>query len=180
MLNNAMQDPPRSILFVCLGNICRSPAAENTLRHFAKEQGVADELAIDSAGTIDYHRGKSPDSRMCETLENRGIACSGTSRPVVAEDFEKFDLILAADNSNLRDLHSMLANSNRAERDSDQEHPSDEKIGSKIKLICDFCEEFEDTEVPDPYYGGREGFEKVADLLEDACGGILRQSGLAV
>ncbi|MCL1039035.1 low molecular weight phosphotyrosine protein phosphatase [Shewanella submarina] len=141
-----------SVLFVCMGNICRSPTAEAVCRKMATERGV--DVRIDSAGTIAYHAGEKPDPRSQAAGEARGYDFSGIrARQVNDADFELFDLILAADNKNLQDLA--------------QRCPS--QYQSKLALMLAPCEGNE-TQVPDPYYGGDQGFEHVLDLLEGACG----------
>lgn len=141
-----------SVLFVCMGNICRSPTAEAVCRKMATKRGV--DVRIDSAGTIAYHAGEKPDPRSQAAGEARGYDFSGIrARQVNDADFELFDLILAADNKNLQDLA--------------QRCPS--QYQSKLALMLAPCEGNE-TQVPDPYYGGDQGFEHVLDLLEEACG----------
>jgi protein-tyrosine phosphatase len=149
---------PFRVLFVCMGNICRSPAAEIVFRNQVTDAGLAEAVEIDSAGTIGYHAGKGPDPRMADTLRRRGYPVAGRSRQVSAEDLAAFDLVLAADAENLADLRRLDRHS--AHRD-------------KIRLLVDFCVECEASHVPDPYYGGQGGFEEVADLVEDACAGLL-------
>lgn len=153
------QPKPFSILFVCLGNICRSPSGENVLRHIAEKEGVSDELEIDSAGTIDFHKGNPPDSRMTSAAQNRGIEMKGSARQVTPDDFSKFDLILAMDRSNYQDLVAV------SERCSN--------ITARLEMFCDYCDHHDESEVPDPYYGGESGFHKVLDLLEDGCANIV-------
>ncbi len=140
----------KKVLVVCLGNICRSPTAEAVLRATAK--GMSINLEIDSAGTINNHQGKSPDKRAMAAGEARGYSFKGiTSRPVTVADFDYFDYILAADNSNVDDLKLIC--------------PA--HLHYKISLFLSFA--MADThQIPDPYYGGEEGFELVLDLLEDA------------
>ncbi|NNE90937.1 MAG: low molecular weight phosphotyrosine protein phosphatase [Verrucomicrobiales bacterium] len=150
-----------SILFVCMGNICRSPSAENVMRTVAEREGVTEMLELDSAGTIDFHTGKSPDPRMTEAAEKRGIDMIGSARQVQRSDFGKFHLILAMDDENMADLLRWK-----------KQHGGK----AKLKMFCDFCGDNEGvTEVPDPYYGGPEGFELVLDLLEDGCSEIAKQ-----
>jgi len=140
-----------------MGNICRSPTAEGVFRHFAIEAGVADELTIDSAGTHAYHVGEPPDRRSRAAAERRGISLDGIrARRVEATDFERFDLILAMDEGNRRRL---------LEQAEPEHHP-------KIRLFLEYAESTE-VEVPDPYYGGATGFERVLDLVEDASRGLL-------
>lgn len=146
------------ILFVCLGNICRSPAAENVFRHLAHQADRADDFMIDSAGTAGWHTGKGPDSRMCQTLRARGIPTTGSARKITAHDLATFDLILAMDNENF---------SNILKLDSSGAHHH------KVKKFTFFCENHPHSEVPDPYYGGQDGFELVLDLLLDGCSSIL-------
>lgn len=146
------------LLFVCLGNICRSPAAENIMNAQIKNAGLGMKIICDSAGTSSYHVGDSPDRRMTESLKKRGYAVRGKSRQFLQEDFEKFDLILAMDGDNYRNI---LAQDRQG------------KYQDKVKMICDYAENFPDREVPDPYYGGQAGFDHVIDLLEDACGNLL-------
>ncbi len=149
---------PFRVLFICMGNICRSPAAEIVFRKLVADAGLADAIEIDSAGTIGYHAGKGPDPRMADTLRGRGYPISGRSRQVAAADLRDFDLILAADRENLADLQRL----DPAGRQRD-----------KIRLLVDYCVDQEADHVPDPYYGGQRGFEEVADLVEDACAGLL-------
>jgi protein-tyrosine phosphatase len=145
------------ILFVCWGNICRSPAAEATFRKIVEQEGLEDQITIDSAGTISSHQGNPPDSRMARAARERNISTSGTARKVNDLDFEKADLLVTMDNFNFSEL-SKLA-------------PNDE-LKNKIIPFCDFVSSSE-SEVPDPYYGGASGFEKVLDLLEDGCVSLL-------
>ncbi|MBV7260748.1 low molecular weight phosphotyrosine protein phosphatase [Photobacterium sp. WH24] len=144
-----------SVLLVCMGNICRSPTAEAVLRAKAVKAGV--EIEIDSAGTIGYHEGKRPDSRSRAAGEARGYSFEGIrARQIVVGDFEKFDLILVADRQNLSDLTTIC--------------PAE--YLSKLSLLLAFADAEED-EVPDPYYGGEEGFEHVLDLIEAAADRIV-------
>ncbi|GAB6262033.1 low molecular weight protein-tyrosine-phosphatase [Photobacterium sp. R1] len=144
-----------SVLLVCMGNICRSPTGEAVLR--ARAQAASMAIEIDSAGTIGYHQGNPPDSRARAAGEARGYSFKGMrARQVIAEDFERFDLILAADRQNLSDLMAICP---------------DEHL-SKLALFLDYADVAED-EVPDPYYGGDQGFEYVLDLVELAAEGVL-------
>ncbi|HTY12396.1 MAG TPA: low molecular weight protein-tyrosine-phosphatase [Bacteroidota bacterium] len=149
----------KKILFVCLGNICRSPAAEGIMQK--KAEGLP--VEIDSAGTAGYHIGSLPDARMRSHAGKRGYPLNSRSRKFnPAEDFEKFDMIIAMDKENLRDLRSM---------------DGDGKYDGKLSLMTDYCQKIAADEVPDPYYEGPEGFEYVLDILEDACDGLLKKLG---
>lgn len=148
------------ILFVCLGNICRSPAAENILRHLTHELDCAEQFEIDSAGTAGWHTGKSPDSRMSATLVERNIAVTGAARQFSTDDFDTFDLILTMDDDN----YAGVTFEDKKGQFSD-----------KVKKFTSFCTEHQHAQVPDPYYGGQEGFELVANMLEDGCREIIRQ-----
>ncbi|WP_202940849.1 low molecular weight protein-tyrosine-phosphatase [Alteromonas macleodii] len=144
-----------SVLFVCLGNICRSPTAEAVFKHKAAQAGL--NIEIDSAGTHGYHIGNPPDKRSQAAGVERGYSFKGLKcRRVDESDFERFDFILAMDNSNLANLHGM----------------SPSQYHDKIKLFLDFANA-EDKEVPDPYYGGKRGFELVLDLIEEASDGLI-------
>ncbi|SME96425.1 low molecular weight protein-tyrosine-phosphatase [Pseudobacteriovorax antillogorgiicola] len=146
-----------NVLCVCLGNICRSPAAETILRHLAEQDQIP--LTIDSAGTSAYHQGEPADQRMIEALERHGYHSISRSRQVIAQDFHKFDVIFAMDRSNLNNLAAICP---------------DESLKDKLHLFCEFSLG-EDREVPDPYFGGLEGFEAVIRLVEDASRGALQK-----
>ena len=147
----------KSILFVCMGNICRSPMAEGVFKRILEREHKSHEIFVDSAGTIGYHAGELADARMRRHAANRGYLLTHKSRKVSFTDFEKFDLLVAMDDANYADLCE-LANS------------PEEK--NKIVRMTDYCRTFEATHIPDPYYGGETGFEHVIDLLEDACEGL--------
>ena len=150
---------PTRILFVCMGNICRSPTAEGVVRRLLREAGLEDEVEIDSAGTGSWHVGSPPDARATETARRRGITLEGAARQVTPADFERFDLILAMDASNRRDLEALA--------------PDD---AARRKVVA--FREFDplavadgDLDVPDPYYDDR--FEHVLDVVERASEGLL-------
>jgi len=146
------------ILFVCMGNICRSPTAEGVFRRLAQERAPHLALEIDSAGTHDYHVGEPPDSRAVAAAARRGIDLrSLRARQVSDEDFERFDLILAMDRLN----HTMLVERAPVE------------VHERIRLFMEFAGDNEREDVPDPYYGGPLGFEQVLDLAEEAAAGLL-------
>jgi len=147
------------LLFVCLGNICRSPSAENIMNHLIEQSGLSERIICDSAGTSSYHIGSPPDRRMsAAAVEKLGFKLRGQARQFQRSDFQEFDLILAMDREN---YHNIL------QLDSTGEYEQ------KVHLMCDFCYQYSLKEVPDPYYGGPEGFNQVIDLLMDACGGLL-------
>lgn len=149
----------KRILFVCLGNICRSPAADGIMRHLVATEGLESQIEIDSAGTYGGHRGELPDFRMRSAAALRGYELTHRSRPVRVEDFENFDLILAMDDNNYETLHRLA--------------PSRAHAG-RICRMTEFCRKFPDrTYVPDPYYEGHEGFCLVLDMLEDGCKNLL-------
>ena len=146
------------LLFVCLGNICRSPSAENIMNHLIEKAGLSDKIICDSAGTSAYHIGSPPDRRMNVAATEKGIELLGRARQFKPLDFERFDLILAMDSSNYEDIIYL---------------DGEGKYQDKVKMMCDFATNHSDTEVPDPYYGGEAGFKYVIDLLLDACSGLL-------
>lgn len=153
--------PPNvKLLFVCLGNICRSPAAENIMNHLAAEAGMSSQIECDSAGTGGYHLGSPPDRRMQAAATKRNLQMTGSARQFTKADFTTFDLILAMDREN---YHNILA------------LDPQEQYRDKVKLMCDYATHHSDREVPDPYFGGAEGFDYVIDLLTDACSGLLSQ-----
>lgn len=146
------------VLFVCMGNICRSPTAEAVFRHYVGEAGLDSQIQIDSAGTHDYHIGEPPDPRTQQTALQRGYDMSTLrGRQVEASDFKRFDYVLAMDNANLAILRRL--------------RPND--TCSHLGLFLEFAGRHEQREVPDPYYGGEEGFERVLDMVEDAAQGLL-------
>ena len=147
------------ILFVCLGNICRSPSAEAVFTGLVKKEGLSDKFEIDSAGTSAWHAGEPADKRMQSHAIKRDYNLTSISRKFIADDdFDHFDMIIGMDDENYETLKSMARNSDDIQ---------------KIHKMTDFRKEWNYTEVPDPYYGGEEGFELVLDLLEDSCEGLL-------
>ncbi|MDR6502630.1 protein-tyrosine phosphatase [Burkholderia ambifaria] len=147
-----------AICFVCLGNICRSPTAEGVMRHQVDAAALADRIAIDSAGTGDWHVGEPPDTRAQAAARSRGYDLSALrARQVSAADFERFDLLLAMDEANLAELHRRCPAQHR----------------DKVRLLMEFAPGATETEVSDPYFGGAQGFEQVLDQVERACAGLL-------
>ena len=148
----------RTILFVCMGNICRSPAAEGVMKHVLEERGLADQFEVDSCGTIGYHSGNKADSRMREAAQKRGYDLASISRQIKPSDLDDFDLILCADRENLFHVNAL-------DRDGIYE--------DRIHLMMEYAGLDDVREIPDPYYGGSEGFEHVLDLLERASSRII-------
>ena len=149
----------KKVLFVCLGNICRSPSAEGVFKHKVEEAGLSEKIDVDSCGTTSHHEGEPADVRMREHAKKRGYDLTSIARGIQRSDFEEFDYIITMDNSNYNNVVAMAADI--------QKH--------KIKKMTDFCSNHPHDQVPDPYYGGPEGFELVLDLLEDACQGLLSE-----
>lgn len=150
----------KRVLMVCLGNICRSPTAEGAMRALIKKAGLEGQIEVDSAGTAAWHVGKAPDVRSQHHASLRGLDLSDLcARQVQLEDFYQFDHVLAMDASNLADLQAMA--------------PADGK--ARLQLLLDYRSQARQgpSEVPDPYYGGEQGFEEVLDLVQDACEGLL-------
>ncbi len=150
----------KKILFVCLGNICRSPAAEGIFNQKIKERDLEKLFVVDSAGTGSWHVGNLPDKRMRSTALSRGIELTSRSRQIEENDLYEFDQILVMDKDNLDAVKSLTKDQNNA-------------VNSKIKLILSYSKKFQLDEVPDPYYGGQNGFDKVIDLLDDAMDGLI-------
>jgi protein-tyrosine phosphatase len=149
------------ILFVCMGNICRSPTAEGVMRRLLRDAGLDDAIELDSAGTGGWHAGEPPDARATEAARRRGVDLAGAARQVTSADFEACDLIVALDRANLRELLAIAP---------------DEEAAEKVRLLREFdprSADAGDLDVPDPYYGGERGFERVLDLVEAACRGLL-------
>ena len=147
------------VLFVCMGNICRSPTAEGVFRHVVDEAGLAMQIAADSAGTSDFQKGDPPDKRAQQAALRRGYNLSRLkARQVRPQDFHEFDHILAMDQKNLRDLNAIYPNG----------------ASAQVSLFLAYAEKSKLKEVPDPYFGGPQGFELVLDLVEDAAEGFLQ------
>lgn len=157
---NAADRRPFRVLFVCMGNICRSPAGEIIFRQLVADAGRSAEFEIDSAGTLGYHHGEGPDPRMAQTLERNGYTVAGRARKIGSDDLRDFDLIVTMDEDNLATVRAL--------------DPSGRWHG-KIRPLVGFCRNHQAARVPDPYYGGQRGFDEVIDLLEDGCAGILRE-----
>ena len=149
-----------SVLFVCLGNICRSPAAEAIFISLLKKKGLTDGFIVDSAGTGSWHIGKKADSRMRIAAERRDINILSRARQITSKDFDEFNYILAMDDSNFRNIQ-------------DLKNRTGSTGFASVKKIQDFRSVFNEQEVPDPSFGGDEGFDYVLDILEDSVNGFL-------
>lgn len=145
----------KSVLFVCLGNICRSPTGEGVLKYVAEEKGIEDQIFIDSAGTIGYHEGNPADSRMRKHASKRGYDLQSRSRKITVDDIDRFDLVIAMDRENRRDIMEL------------------DPMAANVKLLSEFLDDRWPEDVPDPYYGGAAGFETVLDMIEAACPKLL-------
>lgn len=153
-----MGTTPTRILFVCLGNICRSPLAEGIFRHLAQREGVAELFEVDSAGTSSFHVGDPPDRRSAATARDRGVELEGRSRQFTASDLAKFDYVIAMDSDNLAEIRNLeIQSGGRA----------------KAHLLREWDPAAPGTGVPDPYYGGDRGFEDVHDIVQRACENLL-------
>ena len=148
-----------SVLFICMGNICRSPTAEAVFRHYVENADLAGQILIDSAGTHDYHIGDAPDLRAQRAAQQRGYDMSGLrGRQVEEGDFHRFDYVLAMDRANLAILQRLAPPGSEAQ----------------VRLFLEYARHHAEREVPDPYYGGADGFERVLDMVEDAAEGLLQ------
>ena len=147
----------RRVLFVCLGNICRSPTGEGVLRRLAAERGLGEAVEIDSAGTGAWHVGEAADARMRQAASRRGYELASRARQVREGDFHHFDLVVAMDRANLGELCALRPDGARAE----------------LRLFSDFLPAGSPEDVPDPYYGGPQGFDRVLDLIEEGAEAIL-------
>lgn len=150
--------PPQRVLMVCLGNICRSPTAQGVLERLVAQAGLTQRIQVDSAGTHSAHVGEPPDARSQAHAARRGYDLSGQrARQLLARDFTDFDLVLVMDGANERAARALCPPAQR----------------HKLRRLTDFCRQHSMGEVPDPYYGGDAGFERVLDLIEDACDGLI-------
>ncbi len=147
-----------SVLFVCMGNICRSPAAEGIFRRMVADADLGHLIEIDSAGTHSYHTGRPADERMRQVARSRGYELDSIARTFVVEDFQRFDLIITMDEDNYDRVMEL--------------HPGQ---GAPVVAMVDYCEVHQVDEVPDPYYGGEAGFHTVIDILEDGCFNLLKR-----
>lgn len=149
----------KRILFLCMGNICRSPAAHCVFQHLVDQAGLTDQFEIESAGTIGFHVGSGPDTRMQKSMRARNIPIIGHSRQLLASDLEYYDLILAMDHENLEDALELDPGG---------------QLHYKVRRFCLYCTKHNLDDVPDPYYGGDRGFECVLDIVEDGCANLLK------
>ncbi len=150
----------QKLLFVCLGNICRSPAAEGVFLHLLAQRGLSDQFVVDSAGTGGWHVGAPPDRRMQAAATRRGINLPSRARQISIDDLGSFDLVLTMDDANLSAVRSLALEAGP-------------QATATIQPMLSYSRRFSETEVPDPYYGGEAGFEHVLDLLEEACSNLL-------
>lgn len=153
-----MAEKPTRILFVCLGNICRSPLAESIFRHLARERGVEHLFEIDSAGTSGYHEGAPPDRRSVATARARGVEVTGRSRPILSDDLHSWDYVIVMDAENRAHVDEMVAATGGVAR---------------VHRLREWDPDAGDGDVPDPYYGGARGFEDVHDIVERSCAALL-------
>jgi protein-tyrosine phosphatase len=149
---------PFKLLFVCMGNICRSPAAHGVMQKLVIEAGLQDQVLVDSAGTGGWHAGSLPDNRMRKHAAHRGYTLDHAARQVRSSDFQEFDLILVMDQQNQREIRPFCG---------------DPALMSKVQFFCEFAKDRPEKQVPDPYYGGDDGFEQVLDIVENGCQHLL-------
>jgi protein-tyrosine phosphatase len=151
------EQQPVKVLFVCMGNICRSPTAHGLFQKLVDEQGLAQRIVVDSAGTHSYHVGNPPDPRSQATARQRGVDLSGLrARRFVSGDFIEFDYLLGMDSGNIADMRAIRP----------------EQASARLQLMLEYSRHFDEREVPDPYYGN-DGFELVFDMIDDASRGLL-------
>lgn len=150
----------KKILFVCMGNICRSPAAEGVLKKIIRDKNLSDKFYVDSAGIIDYHAGEQPDSRMISVMENRGYSLNHYARQINLKDFDIFDYIVTVDNYIFRELNK---------------YPVDSDKKKKILKLADFLKNYSEKEIADPYYGDEQDFNYCVDLIEDSVQGFFNE-----
>src|SRR5271165_1641153 len=151
------------VLFVCLGNICRSPTAEGVMRSLVAQAGLSEKIGLDSAGTGSWHVGSSPDRRARASARARGIELAGSARQVGSDDFLDFDVMVAMDRANMRELRALAPGAQKRE---------------KVRLLREFDAQSvaaNELEVPDPYYGGGEHFDEVLEIVQAACAGLLQE-----
>ena len=153
-----MSSPSTAVLFVCLGNICRSPLAEGVFRHLVRERGLADRYLIDSAGTGSWHAGEPPDVRSAEVARRNGVTLEGAARQIAPGDLDRFDWVVVMDRENLGQVEALR-----------RRHGG----GARLRLLRDFDSEPGDGEVPDPYYGGPAGFDHVYALVRRSAEALL-------
>lgn len=159
-MQNADNQKEYRVLFVCLGNICRSPAAEGIFKDMVAKENLGNKIFVDSAGTAGYHQGELPDPRMRSHGARRGYKFNSLSRKFRSSDFDEYDIIVAMDDNNYRDILHLSP---------------DLESDKKVYRMADFLQHLEADHIPDPYYSGADGFELVLDLLEDSCRGLLEK-----
>ena len=157
-MESTSDSPRTSVLFVCLGNICRSPLAEGIFLHMVEEAGLADHFEIDSAGTGSWHVGEQPDARATMVAGQHGVELPSRARQLTEGDLERFDYVIAMDRENLRNIERMAATTNSE---------------AEIQLLREYDSQGESDEVPDPYYGGASGFENVYAMVHRSCQALL-------
>ncbi len=156
-----MREDRTGVLFVCLGNICRSPLAEGVFRRLVREAGLEGHFHVDSAGTLDWHVGEPPDARTLAEAERRGVVLESRARRIEDADLSRFDYVITMDRSNLRDVLGMADGAG-------------DRRAARIRLLRDFDPDVaESSDVPDPYFGGERGFERVHDIVERSCRALL-------
>ncbi|MCY4524523.1 MAG: low molecular weight phosphotyrosine protein phosphatase [Halobacteriovoraceae bacterium] len=151
----------KRVLFVCLGNICRSPAAEGIMKKYITQQGMDALVECDSAGTANYHQGQLPDARMRKSAALRGFNLDSKARQFKRDDLDEFDYIIAMDKQNMEGIQAMI----------EKDH---QRYQKKLHMMTSFCKSHTQTEVPDPYYSSSDGFNLVLDILDDAVDGLIR------